>query len=118
MATRHLPGDPNYSTAVNLIPIEFAKEASVIAAYTEYKRAVGQDQPVMPAHVARVDTEISTAQVKMVSAILQSLGMKVSEADLAVSAYAADGMVKRDNLYLDSLRAQLRIAEALEKAQN
>ena len=114
MATRHLPGDPNYSTAVNLIPVEFHDESAVISAYSEYKRATGQDAPILPDATARVNQEISTAQVKLVSAILQSLGMKVSEADLAISAYAAGGMVQRDALYLQSLQAQVRIASALE----
>jgi hypothetical protein len=30
MATRHLPGDPMYSAAVNLIPVEFNDEAEVM----------------------------------------------------------------------------------------
>ncbi|MBX7481220.1 DUF6680 family protein [Qipengyuania qiaonensis] len=115
MATRHLPGDPNYSTAINLIPIEFYDEAGVIAALKEYKRATGQDRPILPDGNARVNQEVATAQIKLISAILQSLGMRVSEADLAVQAYAAGGMIERDNLYLRSLDAQIRTADALEK---
>jgi hypothetical protein len=42
--------------------------------------------------------------------------MKVSEADLAIEGYIADGYINRDNLYLDSLRAQVRTADALEKS--
>lgn len=58
--------------------------------------------------------ELMSAQTKLLSAILQSMGMKVSEADLALEAYAASGMIQRDNLYLESLAAQGRIARALE----
>lgn len=38
LATRHLPGDSNYSTAINLIPAEFHNKATVMAAYKEYHR--------------------------------------------------------------------------------
>ena len=57
-----------------------------------------------------------TKQTKMIFAIMRALKLKASEADLPLEAYAARAFIERDNLYLDSLRAQLRIAEALERA--
>ncbi|UVI39250.1 DUF6680 family protein [Qipengyuania spongiae] len=116
MATRHLPGDPNYSTAINLIPVEFHGKPAVMEAFKEYKRATGQDRPLLPDGNHRVNQEVATAQTKLISALLQTLGMSVSEADLAVQAYAADGMVQRDLLFLRSLDAQIRTADALEKS--
>ena len=116
MATRHLPADPNYSTAINLIPVEFHGDKAVMAAFNEYKRATGQDRPVLPDSNSRVHREVATAQTKLISSVLQTLGMSVSEADLAVQAYAADGMLQRDLLYLRSLEAQVRTADALERS--
>lgn len=50
----------------------------------------------------------------MIFAIMQALKLQASEADLPVEAYAARGMIDRDTLCLQSLHAQVRIAEALE----
>lgn len=47
---------------------------------------------------------------------MTAVGMKVSEVDLSIEAYAAAGFIARDNLYLASLAAQSRIAEALERS--
>lgn len=118
MATRHLPSDPNYSNAINLIPVEFAKSRQVMAAYKEYHRVIRREAPQTPESQAIVNTEVSTAQTKLLSAILAAVGMKVSEADLAIQAYAAGGFIARDNLYLDSLHAQIRTANALEQSLN
>jgi hypothetical protein len=48
MATRHLPADPMYSTAVNLIPVEFNDERDVMAAYKAYQEAIRQRPPDDP----------------------------------------------------------------------
>lgn len=63
-----------------------------------------------------MDREVSTAQTKLISATLGAVGMNVSEADLAIEAYASAGFIARDNLYLESLHAQVRTADALEKS--
>ena len=118
MATRHLPGDSNYSTAINLLPVEFANSPPVMVAYKEYHRCIRREAPQTPEGQAIVNSEIATAQTKLLSAVLSAVGMKVSEADLAVEGYAAGGFIARDNLYLDSLRAQIRTADALEKSLN
>lgn len=116
MATRHLPGDPNYSTAINLVPVEFHDEPRVIEAFKEYSRLIRREEPQTANGLITFNSENLAAQTKLLSAILQAIGMKVSEADLQIEAYAAGGMVARDKLYLDSLAAQGRIATALEKS--
>lgn len=40
LATRHLPGDANYSVAINLIPIEFNDSKDVMAAWHSYIETV------------------------------------------------------------------------------
>lgn len=115
MITRHLAGDPNYSAAVNLIPVEFNDEPNVLAAYKAYQDAIRLPNPPADGVADRLQFVISK-QTKMISAIMRTLSLKGSEADLPVEAYAANAMIIRDNLYLDSLRAQLRIADALERS--
>jgi hypothetical protein len=117
MVTRHLPADPNYSAAVNLVPVEFNHDPAVMTEYKSYQTAINQLPNNEPEAIARSNSVVITAQTKMIFAIMRSLKLKASEADLPVEAYASRGMIERDNLYLDSLRAQTRIAKALEEQQ-
>ena len=110
-ATRHLPGDPNYSTAVNLIPVEFNDEPDVMAAYKAYHEALRQSSSSKPDNTMQF---LISKQTKMIFAIMRSWGLNASEADLPLEAYASRGMMERDALWLDSLRANVRIADALE----
>lgn len=116
IATSHLPSDPNYSTAINLLRVEFANNATVMRAFKEYQQVIRREKPVTEVGVARLNEEVRAVQIKLVSATMAAVGMKASEADLAIEGYIADGAVERDNLYLDSLRAQGRIAAALERS--
>lgn len=49
MVSRHLPGDPLYSAAVNLVPVEFNYDPGVMAAYKEYQEAIRQVPGADPA---------------------------------------------------------------------
>lgn len=116
MATRHLPGDPSYSQAINLLRVEFADCPTVMTAFKAYNQTIRREQPVTEQGKTLYNADVIAAQTKMLSAILAAVGIDVSEADLSVEAYAADAFIQRDNLYLGSLAAQLRIAEALERS--
>src|SRR5690242_7236505 len=65
MATRHLPGDPMYSAAVNLIPVEFNNDRAVMAAYKAYQEAVSQVPGADPEAVARINQNTIVKQTKM-----------------------------------------------------
>lgn len=114
IVTRHLPGDPNYSAAINLVPVEFNDDATVIAEYKAYQEAIRQVPGDNPEAIARVDQRLAVTQTKLIFAIMRSLKLKASEADLPAEAYAARGFIQRDNLYLQSLQGTVRIADALE----
>ena len=114
MATRHLPSDPLYSQAVNLVPIEFNDEPRVMAAYKAYQEAVQQEPGEDAKAIARSSQNTVVKQTKMIFAMMQALKLKASEADLPVEAYAAQGMINRDALWLNSLHGTIRIANALE----
>jgi len=116
MATRHLPGDPNYSHAINLIRVQFADCPDVITEFQAYNRVIRREKPLTAEGAAMFNQDVFAAQTKLLSAVLNAVGIKVSEADLTVEAYSAEGMIIRDNLYLASLHSQQRIAEALEKS--
>lgn len=114
IATRHLPGDPMYSTAVNLIPVEFNDDRQVMEAYKAYQAAVSQPPASEPEAIAVTSQKVAVAQTKMIFAVMTAMKLRASEADLPIEAYAAKGMIERDNLWLNSLRGTVRIAEALE----
>ena len=114
MATRHLPGDPMYSTAINLIPVEFNDDRQVMEAYKAYQAAVSQPASTDPEAIAITNQKVAVSQTKMIFAVMKAMKLRASEADLPVEAYAAKGMIERDNLWLNSLRGTVRIADALE----
>jgi hypothetical protein len=116
IATRHLASDPAYSTAINLLRVEFAHSRRVMDAFAAYHRVIRVEQATTPQGIELQNTEIRTVQTKLLSAVLKEVGITASEADLAVEGYASDGFRARDNMYLNSLQAQIRTADALERS--
>jgi hypothetical protein len=112
LSTRHLPADPAYSTAINLIPIDFNDAHGVMAAWHAYIEKI-RSVPVPGTEEAN-HREIVNKQTKLIYAMMQHLGYKLAESDIEISAYAAQGFLDRDNLQLAALAAWPRIAAALE----
>lgn len=108
LTTRHLVGDPNYSAAINLIPVEFNKKPAVLKAYREFIEAVRLVPS--PENEDRVFAQSSAKQTRLIYEIARSIGFKIAETDIQTTAYAADGWVKRDNLAMDSQKAMRDIA--------
>ena len=113
--TRHLPSDPSYSAAVNMVPLEFNKQAKVMSAWKRYIEVV-HTYPTAE-NRNRHDQEIDASQTNMIYEILQHLGYDISETDLQTSAYASQGFAELTALGVRSQVAMVRIANALE-AQN
>lgn len=113
ISTRHLPSDPTYATAINLVPVEFNAEPQVMAAWHSYIESV-RYQPA-EADMASHDAVLRTRQTMLIFRAMQALGFKLSESDIQISAYASQGQIWRDNLYLDYLAATREIAEALKR---
>lgn len=112
-STRHLPSDPAYSTAINLIPIDFNGLGPVIQAHRDYIEAISH----VPTEEnrARHDEKMLTKQTKLIFAMARHLGLDLPETDIQTAAYAAGGFIQRDNLMLDGWAAWPRIAKALER---
>ena len=112
--TRHMPADPAYSIAINLVPVEFNKQKGVMAAWTAYIEAVRYTPS--DENADEHERQVRAKQTTMIFKIMRFLGFDLSETDIQTSAYAAQGFIDRDNLYLDSLRAWPRVAAAFESA--
>ncbi len=112
MSTRHLPSDAAYSTAINLIPVEFNGVRTVMEAWTAYIEKI-RFYPSAEA-MASHQEEILNKQTKLIFSMTQHLGYSLAESDIQISAYAAKGFIDRDNLHLTALQAWPRIAATLE----
>jgi hypothetical protein len=113
MSTRHLPADPHYNAAINLIPVEFNKERAIMAAWRAYIEQV-RFRPARENQQAH-EQQNAVKQTKLITAIMRKMGLKHSEAEVQSDAYASSGFVWRDDLYLDSLKAQRDAANAMKE---
>lgn len=111
LTTRHLVGDPNYSAAINLIPVEFAGEHAVQTAYREFIEAAHAD--VTEENRQKAHERTVTKQTKLIYAIARSMKFNIAETDIQTAAYASEGWIQRDNLALDSQKAMRDIANIL-----
>ena len=116
VGTRHLPSDPAYSAAINMIPVDFNRVSSVMSAYKLYIECILYQ--ASPENVQVQNQKILANQTKLIFAITKHLGYDLSETDIQTTAYAAGGFIARDNLMLDAWRAWPRIADALEASAN
>ncbi|HEU4819725.1 MAG TPA: DUF6680 family protein [Qipengyuania sp.] len=111
LSTRHLPADPGFSVAINLIPVEFGDSKPVMAAYKDFIQAVqnpANSSPDLPALQSS-----ATKTTKLIFEIARHLGFDIRETDIQHAGYAAAGWIERDNILLDSQRAMTRTANAL-----
>jgi hypothetical protein len=113
LATRHLPADPQYNIAINLIPAEFNDQKEVMAKWREYHAHVRQH----PDEASRAEFEkrANVTQSALIFQVMQSVGLKFSEGDIQTEAYISQGFVDRDALYQASLKAMPDIAETLDE---
>jgi hypothetical protein len=110
--TRHLPADPSYNAAINLIPVEFNRDKTVMDAWKDYISHV-RFKP-SDENKNEHNTLSLAKQTTMIFRLMKNLKFNLSETEIQTSAYASEGSIIRDNLYLDSLHANVRIANALE----
>ncbi len=114
LMTRHMPADPQYNAAINLIPIEFNDQEKVMDAWRTYHERVRQTPS--PEQVADHQKRVSAAQSGMIFQVMRSAGLtNLSEGDIQTQAYVSQGFVDRDTVYVESLRALPAIAATMEK---
>lgn len=110
--TRGMPSDASWSIAINMIPVEFNGHKAVIQAWRDYIECVRYrvaDENI-PVHQALLGAK----QTTLIHKIMIALGINLSESDIQTESYIAEGYIRRDNLYLDSLAAMRDIATHLE----
>jgi hypothetical protein len=111
IATRHLPADPSFFTAVNLIPIEFSNNRDVMTAYRDFMNAVAAE--VIDDNAQKVGENTALKTVRLIYQVAKDLGFPLRETDLQTDGYVSRGFGTRDGLLLDSQRAMRDIATHL-----
>ena len=112
VSTRHLPGDPAYTTAINMIPVDFNRQRAIMAAWHAYIDSI-RFRPSAENEDESLKQAISK-QTKLIFEIMNFLGYRISETDLQATPYAAGGFIERDNIMIRAWQAWTRIADALE----
>ena len=111
LATRHLPGDPNFSTAINLVPVEFAKCPQILNAYNAFIEA--SRVKLDGKSDAEIPLNTSTKVVRLIYEISRQLGFDIRETDLLTMAYFSSGSSERDAILIDSQKAMRDVASQL-----
>lgn len=108
-----VPALPSYSTAINLIPIEFRAAPAVMAQFRRYMGHVNlqpETPEALPAHQRATVEE----QAKLIEAVAKHLGYAVTADHLLTQSYISSGYVERERLLASAYHAWLRMASALE----
>ena len=111
--TRGMPADPAYSTAINLVPVEFRHREDVLLAWHHYIDAVRYTPT--PENSNAHNAKVTGKQTSLIFQMMKSLDINISETDIETEGYLSQGFVKRDNLYIDFLKVTRQMADALKK---
>jgi hypothetical protein len=93
-----------------MIPIEFAHCRKVIEKY----RAAITDLN-SPGERALASPETVDKLVDLIVSMSEDLGYKYDHSAMRATGFVSRGLIERDNLYLESLRAQIATSKHLEK---
>jgi hypothetical protein len=111
IATHHLPSDPAYQVAINLIPIEFRGCGGVLKAHSEFIASVTRKLDGVNDDVIRSDWGIKS--VRLVHEVAKALKYDLRETDLQTSPYSSTGWGERERVLMDSQKAMRDIADIL-----
>ena len=112
VSTRHLTADPRWTQAINMLPIDFNSVKSIMNSWRIYQASIRYQS--LPENTISHEREISAKQTNLIFEILKFLDYDLAETEIQDSAYAASGLIARDNLMLAAWQSWPRIAVALE----
>ncbi len=114
LATRHMPSDAQYYTAINLIPAEFNDQPEVMQAWRDYHER--DRERVDPSEESGQQERVTAAQSVMIFSVMCSVGLtNLTERDIETQAYLSQKFVDRDKVYIDSMRALPEIAAMIKR---
>ena len=111
LSTRHLPSDPGYSVAIQLVPIEFNGCPRVLQAHREFLEAA--NVPLDGKNDEQIGRNTRTKLIRMIYEMANVVGLKLRETDIDTGSFGTKGFYERDGLLLDSQKAMRDIATIL-----
>lgn len=102
ITTYHLPSDPTFQVAINLVRIEFRGCAKVLEAHREFIDEAGKP-----------DGQTGIKSVRLIHEMAKVLRYDLRETDLQTMPYSSRGWGERERLHLDSQQAMRDIATLL-----
>ena len=111
IATHHLPSDPSYQVAINLIPVEFRGCEDVLKAHREFIGSV--NRKLDGVNDERIQSDWAVKSVRLVHEVAKALKYELRETDLQTTPYSSIGWGEREQVLLDSQKAMRDIANNL-----
>lgn len=112
LATRHLPSDPGYQVAIQLVPVEFNKCPAVLKAHEEFLAAA--NTPTDGKNDDQIGRNTRTKLVRMIFEMTKAAGLNLRETDIDTGSFGSRGFYERDAILTDSQKAMREIAEVLK----
>jgi hypothetical protein len=104
---------PEYSQTIRMIPVEFNADVKVMAAWRRYMANVNVRPS--PDNTFQHDKEFIDAKNDLIGTIASTVRIKVTDRDIRDSIYVSTSFTQRMEQQDSAEKAQVRIAEALEK---
>ena len=111
LSTRHLPSDPGYSVAIQLVPVEFNGCPRVLQAHREFLDAANVQ--LDGKNDEQIGRNTRTKLVRMIYEMAGAVGLKLRETDIDTGSFGTKGFYERDGLLLDSQKAMRDVATIL-----
>ena len=111
IATHHLPSDPGYQVAINLIPVEFRGCSAVITAHREFIQSVYRKLDGVNDEEIQRDWGIKS--IRLVHEVAKVLKFDLRETDLQTISYSSGGWSERERVLIDSQKAMRDVANLL-----
>ena len=118
--TRLIPANPDYQTAIAMIPLEFKGNEQVLVAHKRYLATVNVKVDQMDTNKAAEHDEITaTHQNLLIAAMANALDFPgVTPDSLQSDGYVSQGFVNCEQMLMQAMQAWPRIAEAIEQSNS
>lgn len=118
MNTRLIPANPDYQTAIAMIPLEFKGNEKVCTAHKRYLATVNVKVDQIDIKKAAEHDETTTLhQNQLIAAMANALDFPgVTPDTLKSDGYVSRGFVNREQMLMQAMQAWPRIAEAIEQS--
>jgi hypothetical protein len=114
LSTRHTPIAPQFSMAINLIPVEFYGNKQVQAEARRFHELANQNAGATELEQRNHQQRMTVQAARLIHQIAKACGLDIPESDIQTDAYIADALASREMLNVHALNALPAIAATLQ----